>query len=47
MSDAPGSPKAGRLATPGWVDGRLVLGVLLVLVSVVVGARVLSAADRS
>ena len=47
MSDTPGSPKASRLATPGWLDGRLVLGVLLVLVSVVVGARVLSAADRS
>ncbi len=47
MSDTPGSPKASRLATPGWLDGRLVLGVLLVLVSVVVGARVLSSADRS
>ena len=47
MSDAPGSPRAGRLATPSWLDTRLVLGVLLVLVSVVVGARVLSAADRS
>jgi hypothetical protein len=47
LSDTPGSPKASRLATPGWLDGRLVLGVLLVLVSVVVGARVLSAADRS
>ena len=47
MSDTPSSPKASRLATPGWLDGRLVLGVLLVLVSVVVGARVLSAADRS
>ena len=47
MSDTPASPKASRLATPGWLDGRLVLGVLLVLVSVVVGARVLSAADRS
>lgn len=47
MSDAPVSPAARRLATPGWLDGRLVLGVLLVLVSVVVGARVLSAADRS
>jgi hypothetical protein len=32
---------------PEWLDTRLVLGVLLVLVSVVVGARVLSAADRS
>lgn len=47
MSDTPASPRARRLASPGWLDGRLVLGVLLVLVSVVVGARVLSAADRS
>lgn len=47
MSETPASPRASRLATPGWLDGRLVLGVLLVLVSVVVGARVLSAADRS
>lgn len=47
MTDTPSSPKASRLAAPGWLDGRLVLGVLLVLVSVVVGARVLSAADRS
>lgn len=47
MSETPASPKASRLATPGWLDGRLVLGVLLVLVSVVVGARVLSSADRS
>ena len=47
MSETPASPRASRLATPGWLDGRLVLGVLLVLVSVVVGARVLSSADRS
>lgn len=47
MSETPGSPRGSRLATPGWLDGRLVLGVLLVLVSVAVGARVLSAADRS
>ena len=47
MIEPPASPKANRLATPGWLDGRLVLGVLLVLVSVVVGARVLSSADRS
>ena len=43
----PPSPPAGRLATPSWLDTRLVLGVLLVLVSVVVGARVLAAADRT
>ena len=47
MSDLPASPKAARLASPSWLDTRLVLGVLLVLVSVVVGAQVLSAADRS
>jgi hypothetical protein len=43
----PPSPRARRLETPSWLDTRLVLGVLLVLVSVVVGARVLAAADRS
>ena len=47
LNDAPGSPRAARLTPPGWLDTRLVLGVLLVLVSVVIGARVLSAADRS
>ncbi len=47
MPDTPASPRASRLPAPGWLDGRLVLGVLLVLVSVVVGARVLSTADRS
>ena len=47
MPDPHASPRASRLTTPGWLDGRLVLGVLLVLVSVVVGARVLSSADRS
>lgn len=47
MTDPPGSPRAARLTAPSWLDTRLVLGVLLVLVSVVVGARVLSAADRS
>ena len=47
MADPPSSPRAHRLATPSWLDARLVLGVLLVLVSVVVGARVLSSADQS
>lgn len=41
------SPAASRLGSPSWFDGRLVLGVVLVLVSVLVGAKVLSAADRS
>lgn len=43
----PRSPTARRLATPGWLDGRLVLGVLVVLLSVVLGARLLASADRS
>lgn len=47
MPDSPASPAARRLATPRWLDARLVLGVLLVLLSVLVGARVLSGADRS
>ena len=47
MSDAPGSPPASRLPTPSWLDARLVLGVLLVLVSVLVGAKVLAGADRT
>ena len=47
MTDTPASPAAHRLATPSWLDTRLVLGVLLVLVSVVVGARLLASADRS
>src|SRR5687768_14738118 len=41
-SAVPPSPTARRLALPRWLDTRLVLGVLLVLVSVLVGARVLS-----
>jgi hypothetical protein len=44
MSDL-SSPPASRLGGPTWLDGRLVGGVLLVLLSVVVGTRVVSAAD--
>lgn len=47
MPDLTAAPAARRLATPSWLDARLVLGVLLVLVSVVVGARLLSGADAS
>lgn len=36
-----------RLARPRWLDPRLLLGVLLVLVSVVVGARIVAEADDS
>lgn len=40
-------PPATRAARPGWRDPRLWVGVLLVVVSVVVGARLLAAADDS
>jgi hypothetical protein len=36
-----------RVRTPRWLDLRLVLGVLLVLGSVLLGARVVSAADAT
>jgi len=39
------TPPATRAATPGWRDPRLWVGVLIVAVSVVAGARLLSAAD--
>lgn len=41
------SPPARRLRQPSWLDLRLVLGVLLVLISVILGARVLATADTS
>ena len=45
----PGAPStalpAVRLSRPGWRDPRLWVGVLIVVVSVVAGARVLAAAD--
>lgn len=41
------SPAAERLSPPRWRDGRLVFGVLLVLISVLLGARVLSSADHT
>jgi Flp pilus assembly protein CpaB len=40
-----GSPRAARLARPRWLDPRLVAGLLLVLGSVVLGARIVAAAD--
>ena len=42
----PGSPRAARLATPRWLDARLVFGILMVLVAVVAGARVFASADH-
>jgi hypothetical protein len=44
MSDLP-TPSASRLRTPSWRDSRLVVGVLLVLVSTVLGSVVVARAD--
>ena len=44
-STAAPTPPATRAATPGWRDPRLWVGVLIVAVSVVAGARLLSTAD--
>lgn len=44
MSALP-TPTARRLVTPSWKDARLVIGVLLVLVAVVLGAAAFSVAD--
>lgn len=40
-------PQASRLQRPSWKDARLVVGVLLVLLAVVLGARAVSAAGRT
>lgn len=44
MSTLP-TPTARRLVKPSWKDARLIIGVLLVLLAVVVGAAAFSAAD--
>lgn len=46
-TDAPAGPLPRRIRPPRWLDVRLVLGVLLVLGSVLLGARVVSAADAT
>ena len=44
MSELP-VPRAVRLARPRWLDVRLVVGVVIVLVSVVLGARLVATVD--
>lgn len=44
MSDLP-VPTAARLQRPSWRDTRLIVGLLIVLASVALGARVVAAAD--
>ena len=45
MSDLP-APPAIRLKSPSWLDGRLVVGVVLVLLSVLVGAKIIASSDH-
>ncbi len=47
MTEAVPAPTPRRVRPPRWLDLRLVLGVLLVLGSVLLGARVVSAADAT
>lgn len=39
------APQAARLRRPSWRDTRLLVGVVLVLASIAIGARVVAAAD--
>lgn len=43
----PTAPLAARLRAPSWRDPRLVVGLVLVLASVLAGAKVVSAADTT
>src|SRR5665811_1462222 len=44
MADLP-RPSAARLRQPSWRDTRLVVGVVIVLLSMAIGAKVVAAAD--
>jgi uncharacterized Zn-binding protein involved in type VI secretion len=41
------SPTPRRITTPSWLDLRLVLGIVLVLASVLLGAKIVSGANHS
>ncbi|HEV7194198.1 MAG TPA: SAF domain-containing protein [Jatrophihabitantaceae bacterium] len=41
------SPQARRIRRPSWIDARLLIGIGLVLASIVLGARVVAAADHT
>jgi hypothetical protein len=47
VPEVPAGPAPRRVRAPRWLDLRLVLGVLLVLGSVLLGARIVSAADAT
>jgi len=40
------APPAARLRPPAWLDGRLIVGVVLVLASVIVGAKVVASSGH-
>lgn len=46
-SSTPESPRPRRVVAPSWFDLRLVLGILLVLGSVLAGARIVANAKRT
>jgi hypothetical protein len=51
VSDLPAQPAlpavpAIRLKSPSWLDGRLIVGVVLVLLSVLVGAKIIASSDH-
>jgi hypothetical protein len=47
MQSAPPSPLPSRIQRPRWTDPRVIVGVVLVLSSVAIGAKVVSAADST
>ena len=47
ISGTPSIPPALRASTPGWRDPRLWIGLVIIAVSVVAGARLFAAADDS
>lgn len=47
VSAPPPSPQARRVSTPSWLDLRFVLGVVLVLVAVLAGAKIFSDARHT
>jgi len=44
MAELP-KPTAARLRKPSWRDSRLVVGLVLVLLSMAIGAKVIASAD--
>lgn len=47
QQQSPPSPQPSRVRTPRWLDARLVVGVVLVLAAVLIGAKVVSGAQHT